>query len=367
MRNRNIEIDILKGFAIFLMVVQHIRFDRFTNHYIVAFIMPLFFIVSGYLYNDSYKFGERIRRKFKTLMAPYFVWGFIFTAFWTLLYRDNSDEIINAWRVYLFYPTNKVKYGVALWFLPCMFVTDTLYTLIRRINPVWFNKLFPKNISLHKFPQFSGEYIQNSRAWMLHTLIIIFISVIGCLYSANKTLPMLPFAVEPAMTAILFMHFGYLIKQLTTENENKLLNLPVPFLIGLFFISGILAFVNSTIDMRTSRYWFPPLYFINGFLLTIFWWNVAKRVSILYKNKFPNNFFVYLSQNSMIYLCLNCAIIILLKNAYSNILNHLNYGDPAYYVDIFAKILMLAMTIIIVFICNEIIIKTKLKWIIGKK
>lgn len=46
-------IDITKGFAIILMVFGHSSIPKSISNYIWSFHMPLFFIISGFLYNAS--------------------------------------------------------------------------------------------------------------------------------------------------------------------------------------------------------------------------------------------------------------------------------------------------------------------------
>lgn len=80
-KNRDIIIDIVKGIGIVMMVLGHSGFPY--SSYFTTFHMPLFFIVSGYLYNE--KNSENILnvkkyfcRKLKSLWLPYFIVNSIF-------------------------------------------------------------------------------------------------------------------------------------------------------------------------------------------------------------------------------------------------------------------------------------------------
>ena len=49
-------VDIAKGIGIFLMVMGHTGIPRIGNQWIYSFHMPLFFFISGFLFNTSVNF-----------------------------------------------------------------------------------------------------------------------------------------------------------------------------------------------------------------------------------------------------------------------------------------------------------------------
>lgn len=71
-KKRNLTLDFAKGFAIILMIYDHI-----IGHgkVITSFHMPLFFIISGYLLKDQ-PFRQTLKKKAKGLLLPYleFAW-----------------------------------------------------------------------------------------------------------------------------------------------------------------------------------------------------------------------------------------------------------------------------------------------------
>lgn len=84
MEKRNEKIDFLKGVAIFLVVYGHIiqyciknKGDFFLNlvfKIIYSFHMPLFMIISGYLFYNTLQNNKQIKqliyKKFKQLIVP---------------------------------------------------------------------------------------------------------------------------------------------------------------------------------------------------------------------------------------------------------------------------------------------------------
>lgn len=75
LKDRDRTLDLLKGVGIILMVLGHMHFNASFERYIFGFHMPLFFVVSGYLYNNKRTLGKTILEKAKSLLIPYFVFG----------------------------------------------------------------------------------------------------------------------------------------------------------------------------------------------------------------------------------------------------------------------------------------------------
>lgn len=85
-KKRREDLDILKGIGILLMVYDHAinvcgGYDRmaFTHQYIQSFHMPLFFIVSGFLWKRRNN-QEEIRRKTISLLVPYVMFAIVYLA-----------------------------------------------------------------------------------------------------------------------------------------------------------------------------------------------------------------------------------------------------------------------------------------------
>ncbi len=66
--NRDVTIDILKGIGILAVIVGHLT--SFGRQFIFSFHMPLFFIVSGYLFSSK-PLKASLKSDFKRLVLPY--------------------------------------------------------------------------------------------------------------------------------------------------------------------------------------------------------------------------------------------------------------------------------------------------------
>ena len=113
------EFDFFKGIAIFLVVVGHVILNNvegaLDSHpvytWIYSFHMPLFFFISGFLIHHTLgnrSIGTCIKKKFLSLLVPYFVWCFVVAPFVngeslpTLLYVIAETDG-RYWFVYLLF------------------------------------------------------------------------------------------------------------------------------------------------------------------------------------------------------------------------------------------------------------------------
>lgn len=104
MSERNVLLDVLKGFAIFLVVmghaIQYNQVDFDTNpvfRFIYSFHMPLFMFVSGFVSYKSFDGSKtKLLKRFKALIIPFWIWFFISYLFYSLYkFTGNSFEIYN--------------------------------------------------------------------------------------------------------------------------------------------------------------------------------------------------------------------------------------------------------------------------------
>ena len=114
MNNIRIEwIDIAKGMAIFLMVCGHTSIPENLSNWIWSFHMPLFFIVSGMLfYPERYNsFVAFEQKRCRTLLLPWLVFTLVAVFFYP---EDSINTLLSGQNLF------------ALWFLPVLFMVETL-------------------------------------------------------------------------------------------------------------------------------------------------------------------------------------------------------------------------------------------------
>lgn len=150
---RDVTLDIVRGIGIILMVIGHIGYP--LNSFIYLFHMALFFIISGYFFNDKcwqtlkeVKFY--ILRKIKTLYIPFIIWNIL------LILLHNFFISINL------YSTDYVSV-----FRGVCFDHTHYYTFVEIIKKIFYSLLF-----FHQ-ERFGGA------TWFLR--VLFFISVFSCI------------------------------------------------------------------------------------------------------------------------------------------------------------------------------------------
>lgn len=146
---RDKSLDIVKGIGILLVVFAHV----FHNSGIIyQFHMPLFFILSGAAMTYS-KSGFSLKKKAKSLLVPYFVFSLICFVYWALIesrFRPMHDVVIFDDCIGLNVKIQQFAniftaincrsafvYNIVLWFLPCLFMAELLYSKIKCTRIEW--------------------------------------------------------------------------------------------------------------------------------------------------------------------------------------------------------------------------------------
>ena len=136
-KKRYIEIDALKGFAIFLVILGHCvitgPINLHENVYCKALVdfvttvhVPLFFIVSGFCFSYKNGYKDFIIKKVSRILVPYIVFNVVYILLVQLL-----PQFINGQTT-----LKRAIYGTLLfgdntcWFLYAMFIIFLVYPLI---------------------------------------------------------------------------------------------------------------------------------------------------------------------------------------------------------------------------------------------
>lgn len=79
-------IDTAKGLGMLLVLWAHIMLGGWTNSFIYAFHMPLFFFLSGMMFRrEKYRgFKQFFVKRVKTLLIPYVFYSFASWIVWAL-------------------------------------------------------------------------------------------------------------------------------------------------------------------------------------------------------------------------------------------------------------------------------------------
>lgn len=149
-------IDFVRGLAVFLVIIHHSSIPlQHTLTTILAFHMPFFFILNGFLVhlNQSYKrysFFQFVKKKFVQLMIPNYLFCFF------SLGVDVFINKLNGIHVSLYKPVLAILFPgynlsldipmpltLSFWFLPCMFITSIAsFSILKLLHKIIISKKF---------------------------------------------------------------------------------------------------------------------------------------------------------------------------------------------------------------------------------
>lgn len=134
-------LDIAKGIGILTVVWAHIMLVGASHRLIYAFHMPLFFFISGLLFNkDKYdSLGAFLKQRFKRLFIPYVVYSLVSWAVWAGFRYLRGDEVDSFFapllQIVLAQGSGEfIVYNSVLWFVPCLFAVEIMYYAFSRFN-----------------------------------------------------------------------------------------------------------------------------------------------------------------------------------------------------------------------------------------
>lgn len=270
-------IDIAKGMAIFLMVVGH-SYSVHNNliTYIYSFHMPFFFLVTGILYGCRVQISGHLilnlRRRAKTLLLPYMIWGalyMIFLAMFQIIGGSNAtDTLLKNGKEFI-----KLE-GGAMWFLPVMFVASIAFLLVYKMKRVGY-------------------------------VIFAILMFIG-LFAPENNNPYLE-ALYKAFVGTGFIAIGFYGRKVFQYR------MPGFTCVSLFIIDLILVFANGQVDLLTRVFHNPILYVVVACLGTYVLLSFARLLDGRLGNKKCIGIIEYAGKSTLEILCLHMFIIEILR------------------------------------------------------
>jgi fucose 4-O-acetylase-like acetyltransferase len=236
---RDTSLDVAKGIGIILVVWGHTFYCPVIDE-ILLFHMPLFFLLSGCLFQKKDNLALYEYKRFRTLFVPFIIF---YTGSWLLkviLYTLHGEK--NPITDIHFYSLNTINtINYPLWFLVCLFVAVSLYSI--------FYKLCSKSYLLF--------------------FIILLLTIVGYMLAARQI--HIPFYLTQTLIVLPFIHIGHIYYQ-NKENIKFSVKLVFILIAFLLFFTGILLRVKTNIfelrvDSNPILFYFPAF---GGSFLTLF-------------------------------------------------------------------------------------------------
>ena len=220
MKDRMSQIDAVRGIGIILVILV----PQLIHDAIYGFHMPLFFVVSGFLYNEArygaYTLKAYVKKKAKDYLIPYYLFAFVNLGLliaWNELLLGNSMPLSQVLHyiggiLYCYSDMMHMPNCTPIWFLMSLFFTSILFRwILQRLR---------------------------DRAWIGFTISML----MGFLMS-HFTDERIPLKIDTAFMAAFFMYVGFWMR------KKEILNAPLwtsmVGLIGLTFGSQNLVGMNE--------------------------------------------------------------------------------------------------------------------------
>ncbi len=144
------KVNVLKAFAILLVVSGHLEFSLFGMFTPYSFQLALFFFISGYLFKEKYldEVLTFIQRRAKTLLLPYFWYNLFYLGVTVLIFKLTGKFwgmpiSLKNFFITPFLNGHQFDLSCPLWFVTQLFMTMIVFLfLFRAIKNVKNNKYF---------------------------------------------------------------------------------------------------------------------------------------------------------------------------------------------------------------------------------
>lgn len=323
MKERIAWIDMAKGYGTLLVIYAHLGRDSLWT-WMYSFHLPLFFFLSGYVFNGQRKLGEFVLKKCKAILVPYFCLGIPMVMFELLKYIYVGDfsgqAVIQLVKDFLLQ-----RRLWTLWYIACLFCLNLLFYVLLRVC---------------------------KEEWMVAVVTSV-LPMIGLCYYKYGGMP-LPWNADVCAMALPFFYIGYVCKKYGKWLEECLEKRRV-WLASFFIlaVANILCWRLSLdetglgLEMFDSNYGNPVFTYIAAFAGIFCVVLISKAYMIV-----PIR---YIGENSMLYYAWHQTIFIpIVQKIFEKI------GVMPY------KWLSLLVIVGMITVCSWIMKKMRLSWMVGK-
>lgn len=235
MEQRNEIIDVLKGIGIILMIMGHLKLPFHLITLIFIFHMPMFFMISGYLFKDRC-IKETIARRVIPILKAYVFTGLI------------------IWIAKIF--QGHAEWGISLVFgngsRPVLGI-DMLKSY--SVGPLWYLLAYCFAVCLiHYVLKLKCMFYRFFVSLSLFELSIVLVHFTG----------LLPFDIYPSLAAVLFILIGFYYKNETTSFTIK--KKIVVHIIGCTMVA--ICFYRGSLSMASHIYRLNLLQIIAAMYMT---------------------------------------------------------------------------------------------------
>ena len=137
-------IDFAKAFGMLLIVWGHIRLGGWSNAFVYAFHIPLFFFLSGMVFSKKRypDFKSFFLKRISSLIKPYVVFSVLTWFVWAAFSYATHANVDSYWmplaETFIAQGSGGfLVHNVPLWFVTCLFVVEIVYYFIADMKRIW--------------------------------------------------------------------------------------------------------------------------------------------------------------------------------------------------------------------------------------
>ncbi len=126
------------------IVWGHIYYGRASSAFVYAFHIPLFFVLSGMVFDKNRypNFGIFLKKKLKSLLIPYVVFSFLTWLVWVAYAMVTHTTVDSYWMplmqtIIAQGSEGYLVHNVPLWFVMCLFSMEVMYYFIADFRRIW--------------------------------------------------------------------------------------------------------------------------------------------------------------------------------------------------------------------------------------
>lgn len=331
-------IDIAKGIGMVLVMLGHAQIPYVSpfcdeisiqDVFLYSFHIPLFMFLSGLCFSDKdIKFSEFFKKKFKSLIVPYIFFAIVSVAAQCVIdFVTNHSLSIHTLLNEVKAVTIQIR-AHTIWFLACLVFLELAFYFIKKIC--------------------------NNHHFKIAIFTLIFL-ICGIVYRKFVAIN-LPWNIDLVPMLMPFFAAGYCVKSVInsplTKKHSLLFVLAVIINQGVNLIN-LKFFSPHFIDVYSNAYGNYILFFISAFS--------GIYAMVLFCKYFDGKMkiFQYIGRNSLIFLGLHRFVFFIARM----LLDKLNLSDI---VTTVGWLFAIVITLAVLSLLNEIIIRTPFKFVLGK-
>lgn len=251
MKDRDQSLDVLKGIGMLAVVFGHVH-GGLPSRMLYIFHMPLFFIVSGYLFRPSLRWRDALKKYSVRLVVPYLVFLFVLQLdrFYLAYHRGGGLRLLFQLAKALWGGEQLTGRVGVFWFPACLFLTLIAYQWLR-------------------------PYL---RGGLGAGLLLGFATTS---FAVQRWAPdfWLPWAANLVPMSLVFFHAGYVFRSRSWNDKTESMVFALALVVSIAYAAGMWWHGWPSIGMKRGGFGWPFLTVFAAFCSVYVLWQLSRRLA----------------------------------------------------------------------------------------